>query len=52
MHCSFKATILHIHNMDEPWYNACRKCNKKVLLKDEGVECTKCCNTTTDHCPR
>ena len=50
MHCSFKSTILHIHNMDEPQYNAWIKCNKKMLLKNEGVECTKYCNTITNYC--
>ena len=35
MCCSFKAIVLHIHNMDECWYNACTKWNKKMLLKDE-----------------
>ena len=37
--------------MNGPCYNACKKCNKKVLLNDERAKWTKCCNTTIDHCP-
>ena len=53
MHCSFKATLLHIHNMDENIgtthvQNTIRKC----CLKDQGTKCAKYCNTTLAHCPR
>ena len=37
LYCSFKATIIHIQNMEQPWYNACKKCNKKIFMRDEIV---------------
>ena len=46
LYCSFKATIIHIQNIEQPWYNACKKCNKKVFMRDEIGECAKCCNAT------
>ena len=37
IHYLFKTTIVNVDNMDEPWYNACTKCNKKVVLKNQIV---------------
>ena len=51
LYCSFKATIIHIQNMEQPWYNACKKCNKKIFMRDEIGECAKYCNATADHYP-
>ena len=52
IHYLFKTTIVNVDNMDEPWYNACTKCNKKVVLKNQIVKCPKCCKTNANYCPR
>ena len=52
IHYLFKTTIVNVDNMDEPWYNACTRCNKNVVLKNQRVKCPKCCNTNANYCPR
>ncbi|KAG5520325.1 hypothetical protein RHGRI_033033 [Rhododendron griersonianum] len=51
-YCSFKATIIRIDNMEQPWYNACKVCNKKVIPGEQGMECTKCADKNSEHHPR
>lgn len=38
--------------MEQPWYNACKVCNKKIIQGEQGMECTKCGNPNSEHYPR
>lgn len=50
--CSFKATIIRIDNIDQPWYDACKVCGKKVFKTEQGAECNKCAKSNPEHHPR
>ncbi|KAH0633091.1 hypothetical protein KY284_035877 [Solanum tuberosum] len=38
----FKAKIIDILNTDEPWYSPCKKCHKKVQVKQDTTTCPSC----------
>ncbi|KAH0633390.1 hypothetical protein KY284_036176 [Solanum tuberosum] len=38
----FKAKIIDILNTDEPWYSSCKKCHKKVQVKQDTTTCPNC----------
>ncbi|XP_049354821.1 replication protein A 70 kDa DNA-binding subunit B-like [Solanum verrucosum] len=38
----FKAKIIDILNTDEPWYSSCKKCHKKVQVKQHTTTCPNC----------
>ncbi|KAG5591528.1 hypothetical protein H5410_042042 [Solanum commersonii] len=38
----FKAKIIDVVNIDEPWYSSCKKCHKKVKFIDETAACNNC----------
>ncbi|KAG5530735.1 hypothetical protein RHGRI_025636 [Rhododendron griersonianum] len=49
--CYFKAAIILIHNIDQPWYDACEVCNKKIYNTEQGIECSKCAKSNPEHHP-
>lgn len=51
-YCYFKARIDQVTNIAKPWYNACKKCRKKVTPTDHGIECAKCKNSNAEYQPR
>ncbi|KAH0696173.1 hypothetical protein KY290_013547 [Solanum tuberosum] len=38
----FKFKIVNILNIDEPWYSSCKKCHKKVQVKQDTTTCPNC----------
>ncbi|KAG5576034.1 hypothetical protein H5410_056168, partial [Solanum commersonii] len=38
----FKAKIVKVLNTDEPWYSSCKKCHKKVQVKQDTTTCPNC----------
>ncbi|KAA8529654.1 hypothetical protein F0562_034246 [Nyssa sinensis] len=50
--CYFQATIDDVENKDQPWYDGCRVCNKRLTKTREGLECYKCDTKNAESIPR
>ncbi|KAA8517954.1 hypothetical protein F0562_015428 [Nyssa sinensis] len=48
----FQATIDDVENKDQPWYDGCRVCNKRLTETREGLECYKCDTKNAESIPR
>ncbi|XP_075087711.1 replication protein A 70 kDa DNA-binding subunit B-like [Nicotiana tabacum] len=45
----FNARITTLVDKDEPWYSSCKKCYKKVNIKNKIVNCSSCMSENVDH---
>ncbi|KAA8535431.1 hypothetical protein F0562_030428 [Nyssa sinensis] len=48
----FQATIDDVEKKDQPWYDGCRVCNKRLTETREGLECYKCDTKNAESIPR
>ena len=44
--------VLNVQNKDEPCYDACKECQSKVYVTENGADCKKCNKTNVEHTQR
>ncbi|XP_050233166.1 replication protein A 70 kDa DNA-binding subunit B-like [Mercurialis annua] len=50
--CYFEATILSVVNSNNPWYNSCNKCSKKIYPNKGHLKCFNCNDENPQYTPR